>query len=112
MTIPQKIYFDESGFTGNNLIHPHQEFFSYASVATDDEEAKDFVEYLVRKYNIQNGELKGTNLVKFNKGRKAIDVILKQFQNRIKVSISNKKYALACKFFEYVVFRDVVTYVA
>jgi len=100
--MPQKIYFDESGFTGNNLIHPQQEFFSYGSVASDDEEAKDFVEYLIKKYNIQNGELKGTNLVKFNKGRKAIDEILNHFQGRIKVSISNKKYALACKFFEYI----------
>ena len=99
---PQKIYFDESGFTGNNLIHPSQEFFSYASVATDDDEAKDFVEYIIRKYNIQNGELKGKNLVKFNRGRKAIDEVFLTFEGRIKVSISNKKYALACKFYEYI----------
>lgn len=102
MTIPQKIYFDESGFTGNNLLNHQQEIFSYASIATDDEEAKYFVEYLINKYNIQNGELKGKQLVQRWKGREAIDEILEQFQGRIKVSISNKKYALACKFFEYI----------
>lgn len=98
----QRIYFDESGFTGNNLLHPHQRFFAYASVATNDAEAKDFVDELIRKYGIQNGELKGSKLVKFNKGRKAIDEIFDHFEGRLKVSISDKKFALACKFFEYI----------
>lgn len=100
--MPQKIYFDESGFTGNNLLSPHQTMFSYGSVACCDEEAKDFVEYLITKYGVQNGELKGANLIKYNKGRKAISEILKKFEGRIKISISNKKYALAAKFFEYI----------
>jgi len=99
---PQKIYFDESGFTGNNLLHSQQTWFSYASVATNDEEARDFAEYLINKYNIQNEELKGKNLVKFNRGRKAIDEVLERFKENIKVSVSNKKYALASKFFEYI----------
>lgn len=98
----QRIYFDESGFTGNNLLHPHQSFLAYASVATNDAEAKDFVEELIRKYGIQNGELKGSKLVKFNNGRKAIDEIFDRFEGRLKVSISDKKFALACKFFEYI----------
>lgn len=98
----QNIYFDESGYTGNNLLHPEQNFFAYASVATTEAEAKDFVESLIKKYGIQNGELKGSKLIKFNKGRKAIDEILERFDGRYKVSISNKKYALACKFHEYI----------
>ncbi len=98
----QKIYFDESGFTGNNLLSPNQEFFSYSSVATNDDEAKDFVEYLIKKYSIQNSELKGRQLVKSSKGRKAISEIMRKFRGRIKISLSNKKYALASKFFEYI----------
>ncbi|MBK6851752.1 MAG: DUF3800 domain-containing protein [Burkholderiales bacterium] len=98
----QKIYFDESGFTGNNLLHPDQNYFAYASVATDDTEAKAFVDSLVLKYGIQGGELKGSKLVKFHKGRKAIDEIFDVFGDRLKVSISDKKYALACKFHEYI----------
>jgi hypothetical protein len=98
----QKIYFDESGFTGNNLLHPSQNYFAYASVATDDEEAKELVEKLTKKYNIQGGELKGANLVKFSKGRKAITEVLDTFDGRIKISISDKKFALAGKIHEYI----------
>lgn len=98
----QKIYFDESGFTGNNLLHEKQKYFSYGSVATDDEESKDFVEYLIRKYNIQNGELKGGKLVNSSKGQNAIDEILSTFKGRVRSVVSDKKYALAGKYFEYV----------
>jgi hypothetical protein len=35
----QRIYFDESGFTGNKLLNEQQKYFAYASVATDPEEA-------------------------------------------------------------------------
>lgn len=98
----QKIYFDESGFTGNNLLHPHQKYFSYGSIATDDVEAEEFVTELIKKYGIQGGELKGSRLVQFNKGRKAIDEIFNRFEGKIKLSVSDKKYALACKLFEYI----------
>jgi len=100
--MPQKIYFDESGLTGNNLLNPNQTIFSYGSVATSDAEAKEFVEYIIKKYQIQNGELKGGKLIKYNKGRHAISEIFNHFDGCIKVSISNKKYALAGKFFEYI----------
>ncbi|MDR3392900.1 MAG: DUF3800 domain-containing protein [Sulfuriferula sp.] len=100
--MPQRIYFDESGFTGNNLLHPHQKYFAYGSVATDDIEAQEFVTALIKKYGIQGGELKGSRLVQFNKGRKAVDEIFTYFEGRIKLSVSEKKFALACKFFEYI----------
>ncbi|TQC96465.1 DUF3800 domain-containing protein [Moraxellaceae bacterium AER2_44_116] len=96
------MYFDESGYTGNNLLHPDQKLFSYASVVTDDDEAKTLVEHIINKYNIQNGEIKGKNLLKGVRGRRAIDEIIQALRGRIKVSISNKKYALAGKFFEYI----------
>ena len=100
--MPQKVYFDESGFTGNNLLHPRQNYFAYASVATDDDEARTVVERIIKKNNIQGGELKGNNLVKFSKGRKIITELLDLFDGRIKVSVSDKKFALAAKFHEYI----------
>lgn len=100
--MPKHIYFDESGFTGNNLLHPEQNYFAYGSVSSEPEEAKDFVEYLIKKYGIQGGELKGSKLVRFSKGRKAIDEIHAKYEGRVKVSISDKKYALACKLYEYI----------
>lgn len=98
----QTIYFDEAGYTGNHLLDPNQRFFAYASVVTDDDEAKDFVESLISRYNIQNGELKGGSLVKYHKGRKAIDEILNEFDGRLLFTIAEKKYTLACKLFEYI----------
>jgi hypothetical protein len=99
---PVKIYFDESGFTGNNLLHPGQTIFSYGSVQTDEEEASEFVQAIIEKYGVQGGELKGKNLIKYSKGRRAITEILAHFNGRMKASVSEKKYALAAKFFEYI----------
>lgn len=98
----QNIYFDESGFTGNNLLNEKQNYFAYASVATNPDEAKEIVARIMKQYGVQGGELKGKNLVKFARGRRAMDDILTHFEGRVKISISDKKYALAGKFFEYI----------
>lgn len=96
------LHFDESGFTGNNLLHEQQKIFCYASVECPHEEAKGFVEYIIQKYRIQNGEIKGGKLLKGVRGRRAIDEIIQNFKGRFKISVSDKKYALAGKFFEYI----------
>ena len=83
-------------------MHPLQTHFSFASVNTTNKEAKNVVENIIRKYNVQGGELKGSRLIKYHKGRKAISEILKIFRGRFKVTLSDKKYALAGKFFEYI----------
>lgn len=98
----QNIYFDESGFTGNNLLNEQQNYFAYASVATDPVEAKEVVARIMKNYGVQGTEIKGKGLVKRYQGKLAIDDILNHFQGRIKISISDKKYALAGKFFEYI----------
>lgn len=98
------IYCDESGFTGENLLHDEQTIFSYASISCDETEAEEFIKYIIKKYKIQTTELKGTNLItqKSGKGKEAILEILNHFDGKYKVSIHNKKFALACKFFEYI----------
>jgi hypothetical protein len=104
---PQEIYCDESGFTGNNLLNKNQPYFTYASIAIRNEEAKDFVDQLISDFNIQGGELKGQRLLKYNKGKKAITKILENYHKKIQVSVFHKTYSLACKFFEYI-FEPVV----
>lgn len=96
------LFFDESGFTGNNLLHKGQKIFCYGSVQTTHEEAESLVSHIISKYKIQNGEIKGGKLLKYENGRKAIDEILHTLEGQFKVSVSDKKYALAGKFFEYV----------
>ena len=54
------IYCDESGFTGENLLHDEQIIFSYASISCDEIEAEEFAKYIIKKYKIQTAELKGT----------------------------------------------------
>ena len=98
----QNIYFDESGFTGNNLLSAEQAYFTYASVASSDDEAKEIVEYLVYQYKLQGRELKGGNLVKTERGRKAIEDVLFYYSGRIKIFTSEKTFALAGKLYEYI----------
>lgn len=100
--LPQEIYCDESGFTGNDLLNKSQPYFTYASIAIRNEEAKAFVKQLISDFNIQGGELKGQRLLKYNKGKKTITKILENYHNKIQVSVFHKTYNLACKFFEYI----------
>lgn len=96
------LHFDESGFTGNNLLDKQQKIFCYASLECPHDEAKIFVNHIIKKYQIQNGEIKGGKLLKGIRGKRAVDEIVQRFKGRFKVSISDKKYALAGKFFEYI----------
>lgn len=96
------IYFDESGFTGDNLLNPEQKVFVYGSVVCSEKEAEEIVFTLIEKYKIQNRELKGRQLVNSTKGKKAIMEILTHFQGRMRAVAINKKFALAGKFFEYI----------
>lgn len=98
----QKIYFDESGFTGSNLLEKNQPFFCYASVSTDDLESKEFVDYIIRKYKIAAAELKGSTLVNSKRFRPAVNEILEHFSGRMRAVINDKKFSLSGKFYEYV----------
>jgi Protein of unknown function (DUF3800) len=98
----QEIYCDESGFTGNNLLDEATPFFAYATVAVSHEEAEEFVERVIKDYKVQTSELKFQKLIKYSRGKQAITYILKAFSHRAKVSINDKKFNLACKFYEYI----------
>lgn len=97
-----QIYCDESGFTGNRLLDAGQPIFTFASVASNEQESKYIVEKVIQKYGIQNGEIKSGNLVKSPKGLRALDEILEILDGRYKICICDKKYVIAGKFFEYI----------
>lgn len=96
------LYFDESGFTGENLLHDGQSTFSYASVNIAPVDADVLVAKIIAKYRIQNGELKAVKLIRRDKGKQAIIEILEEIQDKIKISVHDKKFALTAHFFEYV----------
>ena len=99
------VYFDESGHTGENLLKEDQPTFSYSTVEITEIYANSLVEKILNKYpkNTQSGELKATTLLKKEKGQEAILEILEELKDKIKVSVSDKKYALSGKFFEYMI---------
>ena len=104
----QTFYFDESGFTGNNLLDPQQPVFVYAGVAIDEELASQIHADALSRFRINAQELKGANLIKYSRGRSAISWILDKVSQNAHVMVANKEYALAGKFFEYI-FEPILT---
>ncbi len=98
----QTFYFDEAGYTGNNLLDPSQPVFVYAGVAIDRDFASQLHAEALACYGIEIQELKGANLVKSPKGCKAISLILENISGYSHVVVANKVYALAGKFSEYI----------
>ena len=96
------VFCDEAGFTGNNLLDGNQEVFAFAGVALSEDEAKGIVERTITDFRLQGKELKGSHLLKTEVGRKAISAVIKECAGRTRVVCHLKKYALACKFFEYI----------
>jgi hypothetical protein len=99
---PQPVFCDESGMTGNDLLDRNQGFCTYAGVAVTGERAEEVVRKLLRDYKMQGNELKGKNLVRAGLGRRAIRSLIREVGSETHLVIHHKKYALACKFFEYI----------
>jgi len=83
-------------------MHPDQPAFVYASIAINPLQAAELHSELIKRFKIEGKEFKGKRLVKQDRGKKAISWLLKECKNFSRISISQKKYALACKFFEYI----------
>ena len=102
LILPQTIYCDEAGFTGDNMLDTDQPMFTYASVAMDQTEARDLIVRIRQRHHIQARELKGAQLAKSPAGRAVILETLQQMRGRYLVTAYDKKLSLAGKFFEYV----------
>lgn len=96
------IYFDEAGFTGSNMLSSDQPAFVYASVAIDQPDASYILAEMITRFHLQGKELKGMNLVGHRRGQQAISWLLNKCKGISCIAVSNKKFALAGKFFEYI----------
>lgn len=103
MTKTRKIYCDESGYTGNDLLEKNQPYFVYSGVCLDDKTTTEIISYIHNNYNIQNNEIKGKQLVNSEKGRRVIENIFENYANCARVVYADKKYTLACKIIEYAI---------
>ena len=97
----QTIFCDESGATGNVLLDDAQPFFIYSSLAVNAERANQVANEAIARFKL-SGELKGANMLKHLKSRQAITWLLDQVTPDARIVICHKKYALACKLFEYI----------
>ena len=98
----QQFYFDEAGYTGNNLLDHGQPFFVYAGVAMKEEHALDIRNETRSRFRLTAQELKGASLIKSMKGRKALSWLLAETSPYSHVMVANKEYALAAKFYEHI----------
>ena len=109
----RKIYFDEAGNSGNNLLDNAQPLFCYLGFEDCCPNTIDDFYSLKRKYKYKTDlEVKGASLAKSVTGQKFLIELWEKFGNHAKFVIHDKKFALACKMFEYVfepVFCDVNT---
>ena len=99
----QTIYLDEAGFTGNSMLDPAQPMFVYSGLALAQEQAAELHSEAIARFRLQGHELKGSNLVKRPRGRQAVSWLLSQSVEDCLVVVSDKRYALAGRFFEYLI---------
>lgn len=95
------ISFDESGFTGPDLLNEDQPYFVYASHDLSVEEAAEFLDKLKADFRFQGRELKATRLKKRGDWEELSNRICAITDQRSRVVTFDKRAALAGKFFEY-----------
>ena len=95
------ISFDESGFTGPDLLNEAQPYFVYASHDLSAEEAAEFLDKLKADFSFQGNELKATRLKKRGDWEALSNRICEISDQRSRVVTFDKRAALAGKFFEY-----------
>lgn len=98
----QSIWCDEAGQTGNKLIDEDQPFYVYSALAMERDRATEVLNQARRDYRLQ-GELKVKDKITHPNGRKALIWILETCAQDARIVIHEKKFVLACKFFEQMV---------
>jgi len=99
----KELYFDESGYTGDNLLNSKQRTFSYGSVCIDEIKETPIIKSIIKNNGIQGNELKGARLLKSNRGRKFLKFLVDQYSDSVKICIHDKRYALAAHIFEFLI---------
>ena len=98
----QLIYLDEAGFTGNNMLDPAQPMFVFAGVAITEDQAAALHSEAFDRFRLHGNELKGSSLVKRKQGREAVSWLLERSVEHSLLVVSDKRYALAGRFYEYI----------
>ncbi len=95
----QRIYFDESGYTGSHYFDAEQPHFVYVGVAMDEVEAMQIMADIPRKKSQE--ELKASTLLRTEKGRNYLMVIADKIIENCYICVYEKRYAVMLTLFEY-----------
>lgn len=106
----EKIFCDETGFTGPDLLNPDQKYFGYASVCMEEQEAFALIDRIRAKHPLQMPEWKGSKMLKTQRGREAALAIFEAVRDRSITTVVDKRFALAGKLFEYIFEPTIAAY--
>ena len=98
-----KIYCDESGYTGADLLEANQPYFVYSGVKLDERDRNEAISLIYSNYKIQGKEIKARNLLQNEQGKKAILKLFDAYGANARIVYFDKKFSLAAKIFEYAV---------
>lgn len=99
-----KIFFDESGFTGDDLLNPEQPYFCVASSIIGDDEASDLLRHCFPRYRAN--EFKFTAIWRRESHRAGLREFaraLPKLSERVFVWIIDKRFCLLTKMVDYLV---------
>lgn len=96
-----EIFCDESGYTGPDLLHNQQPHFTYSGVALSTGEAREIIARIRRDHLLADPELKATDLVASEPGRRALMDVLRAVEGRFVFVLFHKRLGLCGKVFEY-----------
>lgn len=92
---------DEAGFTGPGLLDEHQPVFAYSAHSVPEDESREIVETIRRKYRVQAPELKSQLLKQRSNWPDIAIEVLGLVSGRAAVIAMDKRLSLAAKTFEY-----------
>jgi hypothetical protein len=100
----EKIFCDESNFTGSDLLNEAQPIFTYSTVYVSENEAENIVKNFLKTLPSQKNrkEVK-SSIFSSPRGKSEGLKLIKSIANKIKLSVVDKKFALAGKFVETII---------
>ncbi|WP_374371629.1 DUF3800 domain-containing protein [Dongia sp.] len=102
--MPSKtLYFDESGFTGSNLLDPNQPIFVISSTSIDSESSEKMLRTSFPNY--QAAEFKFANIWRSGSKRRLIDLAgqLKEYEDQIFTWMIDKRFAVLTKVVDFLI---------
>lgn len=98
-----RVYCDEHGFTGPDLLSKDQPFFAYAGVVVPSGKEDELLAEIRKQSGSKAAEIKAKNLLGDERGSRAISNLLVDPRIDFQCVVADKMYALCGKAFEFLI---------